>query len=157
MMKWIAVGVVVLAAACLAERASAQGTATPPQQMTVMPAEAMTLVPVPVTTRSGLFGRRVTTTVYYQPAYQPMTGIPVVTGIRRGTTVYYPPVYQQPIVQASATGVPVTGIQQAQAIEPVPPAAMPAPAQTVVVENPTYYQVVRRGLFGRMRVRTVRY
>jgi hypothetical protein len=156
MMKWIAVGVVVLAAACLAERASAQGTATPPQPLTVIPAGGMTLVPVTVTTRSGLFGRRVTTSVYYQPAYQPMTGAPVVTGTRRGTTVYYPPVYQQPIVQATATGIPVTGIQQAQAIEPVPVQAAAMPPPTVVTQTPTYYEV-RRGLFGRLRMRPVRY
>jgi len=136
MTKWIVVGVVLFAAACLTERASAQVPIAPPQPLTVVPADTVTVVPM--TTRGGLFrGMRA----------------------RRGvTTVYYPPVYQQPIIPATVTGTTVTGIQQAQALAP---AVAPAPIAMVptapaVVQTPTNYEV-RRGLFGRVRVRTVRY
>ncbi len=147
MTKWIVVGVVVLAAACLTDRASAQQTTVPPPQPTIVPADTVTYVPV--VTRRGVFGKR--QVISYQPVYQPTTGVPVVTGRGRVTSVAYPPVVQQPIIPASGIGTPVTGIQQAQAIEPAP--VVGTQTGPVIVQNaPVYYQV-RRGLFGRMRVR----
>lgn len=158
MTKWIVVGVVVLAAAWLAEPVSAQTPVAPVQGPTIVPADTVTYVPV--ITRRGLFGRRQVVT--YQPVFQQSTGVPVINGRGRVTTVYYPPVVQQPIIPATVTGTPTTGIQQAQAIEPAPmvapqtgPIVVPQTGP-VVMQNPTYYQV-RRGLFGRLRMRAVRY
>jgi hypothetical protein len=104
MTQRIVVGVIVVAAACLTERVSAQELVAPPQRITVSSADTVTVVPM--ATRGGLFQRR---------------------RERRGvTTVYYAPVSQQPVMQVSATGMPSTAIQQAMAIEPAQAASMPA-------------------------------
>ena len=138
MTKWIVVGVVVLAAACLTERASAQTVVpvSPQQPLTAMPAGTVT--GVPVVTRTGLFGRR------------------------RVVTMYYPPVGSQTVIPVGATGIPVSGIQPAQVITPVgapvvtPVAPVVAPTGPVIVQPTPTYQV-RRGLFGRLRYRAVPY